>query len=804
MVLGFRKKAAAEPIEAPALPTSVEDSKKQAETTGVAQTTGLKKFQKAHRWDLNLPVQKLAAVDTAVVSDDLEKKLNVEHTLLEENSPYPEVAATVRNYDEEAPCNTIRAWTIGLLLTTIACSINMLFSLRNPSISITTYVVQLVAYPLGRGWDLIMPKKTFNTFGYKWSFNPHPFNMKEHTIIVVMANASFAGGVAYATDILLAQEVFYKQFFGWWFQLLLVITSQMIGFGMAGIVRRFLVWPSAMIWPSTLVNCSMFYALHDHKESDPAETNGWSIGKYRWFLYVFTVSFVWYWFPGWIAQFLSYFVFACWIAPQNTIVNQIFGGVSGLGLIPITFDWTIITSFLTSPLIYPFFAIANMVAGVFIFIFLSAVGVAYTGSLYSEYLPMQDSQSYDNTGQIYDVHRVMTPELTLDVAAYESYSPLFLSTNFALCYGISFATISAVIVHTVLYNGREIWERAKLARNQDADVHLKMMRKYPDSPDWWYAVLYIVLFALALTTVLYWDTHMTWWGFIVCMLIPVVFLVPIGLVQAVTNWQLGLNVLTEFIVGYMLPGRPIAMMIFKTFGYITMAQALYFSQDLKMGHYMKVPPRTMFSAQVIAVFWSSIVQVAVYNWALGNIRNICSDDQADSYTCPGAKVFYTASVVWGAIGPGRIFGPGKIYGVMQWYWLLGALLPVTSYIMARRWPNSWLRYVHWPLMLGGTGWIPPATVYTYLCWGLVGFIFNFLIKRRWPGWWMQYNYITSAGLDTGLFISTIVIFFTLYLTNTKPPQWWGNVDIFNTKDMTDTAIRKVVAPGETFGPKTWN
>jgi hypothetical protein len=55
----------------------------------------------------------------------------------------------------EAPCNTIRAWTIGLLLTTIACSINMLFSLRNPSISITTYVVQLVAYPLGRGWDLV-------------------------------------------------------------------------------------------------------------------------------------------------------------------------------------------------------------------------------------------------------------------------------------------------------------------------------------------------------------------------------------------------------------------------------------------------------------------------------------------------------------------------------------------------------------------------------------------------------------------------------------------------------------------------
>lgn len=822
MVLGFRKKAtdgtAIEAVE-PETTTNTAVDDKALDSTGVAHTSGvnidndeiveesvdqLKKFQKVHQWDLNLPLEKLFAVDAALDSEDIEKKVHVEHGLLEENSPYPEVAAAVRNYDEDMPCNTIRAWVIGMLLTTIACAINMLFSLRNPSITITTYVVQLVAYPLGVGWDMIMPTKVFHVGKHSFSFNPHPFNMKEHTIIVVMANASFAGGVAYATDILLAQEQFYGQFFGWGFQILLVTTTQMIGFGMAGAVRRFLIWPAAMIWPSTLVNCTMFYSLHDHKKSDPAETNGWSISRYRWFLYVFAASFIWYWFPGWIAQFLSYFVFACWIAPQNAVVNQIFGGVSGLGLIPITFDWTVITGFLTSPLIYPFFAIANMLAGVIIFFLFTALGVAYTNGFYSEYLPMQDSHSYDNTGNLYNVSRVMTPEITLDQAAYEAYSPLFLSTNFGICYGVSFATISAIVVHTALYNGKEIWERFKLARNQDADIHLKMMRKYKDSPEWWYYVLYVVLFALSMVTVLYWKTHLTWWAFIVCMILPVIFLVPIGMVQAITNWQIGLNVITEFMVGYMLPGRPIAVMIFKCYGYIGMAQALYFLQDLKMGHYMKVPPRTMWFAQCIAVFWSSIVQVAVYNWAMKNIPNICSDDQADSYTCPGAKVFYVASVVWGAVGPARIFGPGQVYGVLQWYWLLGALLPVTSYLMARKWPKSWLRYVHWPLMLGGTGWIPPATVYIYMCWGVVGIVFNYFVKRRWRGWWLQYNYITSAALDTGLFISTIVIFFTLYLTNTKPPQWWGNVTIYETMDMTDTAVRKVLPEGETFGPKTWH
>lgn len=65
------------------------------------------------------------------------------------------------------------------------------------------------------------------------------------------------------------------------------------------------------------------------------------------------------------------------------------------------------------------------------------------------------------------------------------------------------------------------------------------------------------------------------------------YVVPIGMIQAITNQQIGLkyvcrttsltclmiySVITELIIGYALPGRPIAMMMFKTWGYITMAQ----------------------------------------------------------------------------------------------------------------------------------------------------------------------------------------------------------------------------------------
>lgn len=61
---------------------------------------------------------------------------------------------------------------------------------------------------------------------------------------------------------------------------------------------------------------------------------------------------------------------------------------------------------------------------------------------------------------------------------------------------------------------------------------------------------------------------------------------------------MGLNVITEFIIGYIYPGKPLANVAFKTYGYISMAQALYFVQDFKLGHYMKVPPKSMFIVQV--------------------------------------------------------------------------------------------------------------------------------------------------------------------------------------------------------------
>jgi hypothetical protein len=198
---------------------AAENDTNSDEVKGVEED--LRKFSVLHEFDMNLPMEKRDAIDGALDHKDVEAEMNIEHEL-EENSPYPEVRAAVRPTDEDVPANTVRAWILGMIFVTIGSGCNMLFSLRNPAIQITAVVAQLVSYPFGLMMAAWLPTKVFNTFGVRWTFNPGPFNIKEHALITIMANVSFAQGAAYSTYSLESLIAFYKVDYGWGFALLFV------------------------------------------------------------------------------------------------------------------------------------------------------------------------------------------------------------------------------------------------------------------------------------------------------------------------------------------------------------------------------------------------------------------------------------------------------------------------------------------------------------------------------------------------------------------------------------------------------
>ena len=510
--------------------------------------------------DLDIVVSKSQEFDPVtshLVNDIMEDEYAAVH--VEDDSPYPEVRAAVPSTDDPTlPQNTIRAWVIGLILTTVGCGMNMLFSFHSPSFAITTFVTSILAWPIGNFWAWIVPD--WKIFGA--SLNPGPFNVKEHTIITIMANVSFGTGAAYATDILLAQNMFYKSNFGWGYNLLLIWSTQCIGFAFGGVMRRFVVDSPGAIWPLNLVTATFLTNMHINENHT---ANGWKISRLAFFVIVFVASFVWYWFPGYIFQALSYFSWITWIKPNNVIINQVFGSSSGLGMIPnnIALDWNQIAGYIGSPLIPPASVIATIFGSIVVIFWIVVPAIHYSNTWYSQYLPISSTGSFDRFQQTYNVSKIIDHKtLSFNEAEYKKYSPLFLSTTFAISYGLSFASILATITHTICFHGRDLI--ASLKAKEKPDVHNRLMKAYKPVPEWWYLVVFLVFFGMSIATVRAWPTEMPVWGLVFALIIAIIFLLPVAIIYAKTNIAVGLNVVTEFIVGYVLPGRPIAMMLFKT------------------------------------------------------------------------------------------------------------------------------------------------------------------------------------------------------------------------------------------------
>ncbi|KAI0374504.1 OPT oligopeptide transporter [Pilatotrama ljubarskyi] len=711
-------------------------------------------------------------------------------------SPYAEVRAAVPNTDDPSiPVNTFRVWFLGIIISVVLSGLNHFFLGRYPSVAISALIAQLVALPAGKFLEWLLPTRKFNTFGFAWSFNPGPFSVKEHAVITIMANAVYTD--VYSTSIFAAQRVWYNERPTVGYELLLTLSSQLIGYAWAGIARQFLIWPSSMIWPSALVSCALLNTLN--RNWGKVETK--HISREKFFLFVTIGSTLYYFIPGFLFTGLSIFSWVCWIAPENQTVNTLFGYNTGLGLGFLTFDWSMI-SWLGSPLVSPWWTEANVFVAFVIVYWIIAPAMYFSNVLFAKFMPISTSVAFDRTGMPYDITAVVDDNGFFDAEKYKAYSPLFMPTTLQLAYGTQFAMITAVVVHTFLWYRHDIVRQFRRSLRDEKDIHARLMMAYPEVPGWWYGALFIVAFVFGVVAIEIYPAQFPIWALIVSLVLGFVFVIPVGIIRAITNQLPAINVLAEFVGGYVLPGRPVGVMVFKTFGFVSMYQSLFFLNDLKIGHYMKIPPRIMFMAQVVASTLACFVCVGVQEWQFAHIEDYCMPSQKDGFTCNDISTFATASIIWGGIGPNRLFGIGAMYNWVLYFFLIGALLPIPFYFLAVRYPTSFWRYVNIPVCFAGLALLPPATGINYSAFTAVGAFFQWFMRRFHFGWWLRFNYILSAGLDIGVSLGLVLVFFCIqYPKGGVELNWWGNTVWQNTFDAMGMPA---LIPNGTFGPSEWS
>ncbi|KAK7997966.1 hypothetical protein PG989_006006 [Apiospora arundinis] len=790
-----------------------------------------------------------------------------------DNSPYPQVRASVAPTDNTTlSINTPRMWILSTLFAVLGSSTNLFFSLRYPSVAITPVIALLLVHPLGLLWDFALKRRTDPTEEFvdgerasaSGALQPRSdgstvsekrsrrerfrlwlaqgkWNEKEHSCVYVSSNVSF--GFAFATDVIVEQTQFYKQDASIVYQLLLTLSTQILGYAFAGLTRRFLVRPSGMIWPGTLMSAAMFTTLHKEENN---VANGWTMSRWKFFYIVWTGAFVFYFFPGLLMPALSYFNVITWFAPDNVVVSNLFGVVSGLGLFPVTFDWAQI-AYIGSPLLTPFWAAMNVVGGLVVVMWVIAPIAYYTNTFYSSYMPILSSSVFDNTGKIYDVSRILTPEFLFDSEGYANYSRVFLPITYVLSYGLQFAGLASLLTHTACWHGKDIWTqwnkslkeaeeeskpdyqplsngdtglspisrngasqtlRRSTSSNFDSlmsreDVHNRLMRRYKDAPLSWYLLTAITMTAIGVFVVEYYPVHLPWYGLFLALGICSILFIPIGIVMAVTNQQSSIYLICQLVAGFVFPGRPVANMVFVTYGYISSAQGIKFAADLKLGHYMKIPPRILFKVQMVATIVSSLTQIAVLNWMFANVPGICTPEAINGFTCPIARVHFNGSILWGVVGPAKFFGPGATYRPLVWGFLIGAIAPIPLWLYGRNKKNSIVRKINLPVLFGSLSWIPPATGLNFSVWALVCYVFNYQIKNRASAWWSKYTMTLSAALDSGLAFGIVIVFFGfIYPGWMDNFSWWGT-EVYKQGCDWQACALKSVANGTHFGPDDW-
>ncbi|CAD6972700.1 unnamed protein product [Tilletia controversa] len=725
--------------------------------------------------------------------------------------------------DPTLPSLTFRVVLIGSLLCVLGAAVAQTFFYKSNSPSFSSYFVILVSLPTGRWLARVLPPRIVRVpFLGSFSLNPGPFSIKEHLLIAVLVSSGASS--SYASDILNIQELFFHQRMSTLASLTLLITTQVLGFGFAGLAQNALVKPPSMIFPSTLVTTSLFYTLHgaggDGSAGASAAVSGASAlnmrARLRFFTLVFTATVLYQFFPSLIFPTLSSIAVLCLVDNSSRAFRVMSSGFHGFGILNFSLDWTAVGS--SGPLYQPWVCSAlNFYSGIGITMYI------ITPILY--FCNFWDYQSYGETPisaglfttnfTKFDVSSVLTPENTLDQTKWSKKRPILLTPFFAFTYGISFAILTSMVSHVILWHWKDM--KRAMRSNVSEDIHNRLMLAYEPVPKSWYIVTVSLSLGASVLLVMFSPLQLPVWALLLSVAIALLFLLPVGVIKATSDTSIGLNVITEFVAGYLMPGRPIANVAFKCYGYMTMSQALDLVTDLKLGHYMKVPPKHMFVAQTLGTVIGCIVNYIVLRIVLdpaSGYRKFLDGSEIDpTGQWDGRKVniFYSASVIWGAVGPAEFFS-GK-YRQLYYGFVLGALAPAGPWMLHRFFSKRRSQRrsrphagatgslhsggigtrgvlgkvsdfvtdfpydrIAWPIIFHGAG-APPQIPTNIITSGFIAaYMSQSWARRKHPGWFAKYNYVLSAALDAGASINALVVFLlsVTLLKYTPIPHWAGN------------------------------
>ncbi|KAL0057823.1 hypothetical protein AAF712_015523 [Marasmius tenuissimus] len=642
--------------------------------------------------------------------------------------------------DPNLPIFTFRMWFLGLGLACFGAVLGQIFYFRPQTIDVSILFIQIVSYILGKALEEVLPgpnpEARFQTSDtWFWRFlNPSPFNIKEHVAITIMS--STASLSAKAISIFAAQDLYYNVRPNAAVGIFTLISTQLIGYGMAGILRKFLVYPTFAVYPQVIPTVQLFDALHrgQHALAQKKRT--------KFFWTVFIGIFIWEWFPEYIAPTLTGISIFCLANQKSAWFTRIFGGAAGnegLGAFSICLDWVYVGSGGGSigALFTPLSTQLSLYAGCAVCMIAFCACYA-TNTWNAQNFPFLTQLLFFENGTEYDQLAILNDKLELDYEKLEAVGlPWYAASQ--LLYKISRTMyIGAAITHFLLWYGPTMWSIMK-NRSESLDPHYIKMKIYKEVSHWVYIGLFVVCAGIGIGTCYAANSGLPAWATIVALLFAWIFVPVIGTLNATVGYAPSIEVMIQMLGGAIVPGKPVANMYFSAYGYNPVYQSYKLMQDLKIGQYTKLPPRVTFSMQMIGTIIGGLLNYIIMATVISSQREILRAVQGTNvWSGQQVQSFNSAAVAWGALGK-PLYATGTRYGFVPYMLLVGLGWPIPFWLLHRWYPKVGFNNVFTPILVAELGYLSVginSSIFTTFC--LAVFSQYYLRKYR-ATWFRKYK-----------------------------------------------------------------
>ncbi|RAL12974.1 OPT family oligopeptide transporter [Aspergillus homomorphus CBS 101889] len=686
---------------------------------------------------------------------------------------------------------TFRSVVLASCLACFQAVMYQIYTFKPTLITIQGTFIVLISYFVGNAWARFLPRG--DHFESRWRaqggqgklplwiglikfINPGPFGLKEHAICSITATS--ASNAAASTQVFAAQDLFYNLPLSATTVILSTISIGLFGYGLCGVMRPIAVWhPEAVYW-GTLPVVKTLQGLHwqQVKNSKPL----------RWFWYAFSGMALYEIIPAYIFPWLNSVSIPCLAAQKATgntaaILTNIFGGATnneGLGLFSLSFDWQYITSFQTS---LPLKLQIHQAAG-FLACFVIMLGIYYGNGWNSKSLPFMSTRLLQANGTSYPVATIF-PGGVLDEAALEAHGLPKLTGSFAFAMFMANAAIGALVAHTILFWGRDIWRTYKSARagNYEDRHHVHMAKHYKETPWWWYVFVLFCSFVLGLVVVLKENVTLPAWAYVVSLIVGIVFSPFSTILYSKYGNGIATNNLSKMLAGLMIPGRPVGNMYFAAWSHNVISNAVNLSNDLKMGEYLKIPPRVMFLTQIYGTILGGFINYAVMISIVSGNRELLTNGNGDSSWSGATMQSYNTNATSWALAS-YLYRAGKQYSIVPVGLAIGAAAVAVHKVIHKLVPRIGkfdVAEINLPQFIQYAGYIPynQSQTCVLFSWVIVGFYVQYYLRNFKSRIFKDYSYLITGAFDGASLTIVFILSFAVFGAGGpahKFPTWWGN------------------------------